>query len=239
MGHPNDWYDHVTDRAGHDLRYASTQARCGQNWGGDPSSPTCGRASRRSIWCLAPRLVAGGQGFCRGAVRRGESMTRWLVTGAQGQLGHHVANLLAQEDARRSRARISTSLREVQSRLRSNVSAGGRDQCCCLHVGRCRRRRRVCGLRRQLPRPRPTGRSAATRGWRPTRPRVDRLRICRYLPRAVPAHRHPGASQAYGRTKLAGEVAALDGFPGGVDIVRTAWVYGGPGANFVDTDDSA
>ena len=45
----------------------------------------------------------------------------------------------------------------------------------------------------------------------------------------------PAPLTAYGRTKLAGEVAALDGFFGGVDVVRTAWVYGGPGANFVDT----
>jgi len=40
---------------------------------------------------------------------------------------------------------------------------------------------------------------------------------------------------AYGRTKLAGEEAALAAHPGGVRIARTAWLYGAHGRNFVDT----
>lgn len=43
-----------------------------------------------------------------------------------------------------------------------------------------------------------------------------------------------GPRTAYGRTKLAGEQAVLAELPT-AHIVRTAWVYGGPGANFVDT----
>jgi dTDP-4-dehydrorhamnose reductase len=42
----------------------------------------------------------------------------------------------------------------------------------------------------------------------------------------------PAPRTAYGRTKLAGEQAAL---AAGATVVRTAWVYGGPGRNFVDT----
>jgi dTDP-4-dehydrorhamnose reductase len=41
-----------------------------------------------------------------------------------------------------------------------------------------------------------------------------------------------GPPSAYGRSKLAGERAAQ---AHGGQVVRTAWVYGGPGANFVDT----
>ena len=40
---------------------------------------------------------------------------------------------------------------------------------------------------------------------------------------------------AYGRTKLAGEIAALEAHPAGARIARTAWLYGAGGRNFVDT----
>jgi dTDP-4-dehydrorhamnose reductase len=40
---------------------------------------------------------------------------------------------------------------------------------------------------------------------------------------------------AYGRTKLAGEQAVRAVLPDRSHVVRTAWVYGGPSGNFVDT----
>ncbi|HWF40626.1 MAG TPA: dTDP-4-dehydrorhamnose reductase [Acidothermaceae bacterium] len=43
-----------------------------------------------------------------------------------------------------------------------------------------------------------------------------------------------GPKSAYGRTKLAGEQAVLDALPDAY-VVRTAWVYGATGANFVKT----
>jgi dTDP-4-dehydrorhamnose reductase len=45
----------------------------------------------------------------------------------------------------------------------------------------------------------------------------------------------PAPLGAYGRTKLAGERAAVAAHPGGVRIARTAWLYGAHGRNFVDT----
>jgi dTDP-4-dehydrorhamnose reductase len=44
-----------------------------------------------------------------------------------------------------------------------------------------------------------------------------------------------GPRSAYGRTKLAGEQAVRAALPDRAHVVRTAWVYGGPNPNFVDT----
>jgi dTDP-4-dehydrorhamnose reductase len=45
----------------------------------------------------------------------------------------------------------------------------------------------------------------------------------------------PDPCSAYGRTKLAGELAVRQLLPDSSYIVRTAWVYGATGANFVKT----
>jgi dTDP-4-dehydrorhamnose reductase len=44
-----------------------------------------------------------------------------------------------------------------------------------------------------------------------------------------------GPRSAYGRTKLAGELAVREILPDASYVVRTAWVYGANGANFVKT----
>src|SRR4029077_3311241 len=45
----------------------------------------------------------------------------------------------------------------------------------------------------------------------------------------------PAPRTAYGRTKLAGERAVLERLPGSGYVVRTAWLYGAHGPNFVRT----
>ena len=51
-------------------------------------------------------------------------------------------------------------------------------------------------------------------------------------PRGYAEEDRPAPLNAYGRTKLAGERAAL-GLPGAGYVVRTAWLYGAHGPNFV------
>jgi len=50
-----------------------------------------------------------------------------------------------------------------------------------------------------------------------------------------PEGAEPGPATAYGRTKLAGEQAVRERLPDSAAIVRTAWLYGAHGANFVAT----
>jgi dTDP-4-dehydrorhamnose reductase len=48
-------------------------------------------------------------------------------------------------------------------------------------------------------------------------------------------HDRAAPRTAYGRTKLAGEQAVLEQLPDGAYVVRTAWLYGAHGPNFVRT----
>ncbi|MFJ9864011.1 dTDP-4-dehydrorhamnose reductase [Streptomyces sp. NPDC101165] len=96
--------------------------------------------------------------------------------------------------------------------------------------------------------PRLLARACAEHGARLIHVSTDYVFSGEILPRALGSARaggtpmtpypedHPPAPRtAYGRTKLAGERAVLAELPGGAVVVRTAWLYGVHGRNFVRT----
>ena len=93
MGKPRDAYDLVTDRAGHDLRYAIDSSKLRAELGWEPVYRDMRAGLTQTIeWYRANRDWWEPQkDSCRGPLRRGRPVTRWLVTGAGGQLGHHLA----------------------------------------------------------------------------------------------------------------------------------------------------
>jgi dTDP-4-dehydrorhamnose reductase len=161
-------------------------------------------------------------------------VTRWLVTGAGGQLGTHLCALLPAEDVvGLTHAELDiTSAEAVDDAVRrvrpdvvvnaaayTNVDGAESDEATAHAVNATAPGILAEALARH------GGRlihvstdyvfdGAAARPYRPSDP--------------------TGPRTAYGRTKLAGEQAAAAALPG-CHVVRTAWVYGGPGRNFVDT----
>ena len=65
-------------------------------------------------------------------------------------------------------------------------------------------------------------------------PRLDRLRLPRQRHPALRIDDPTGPRSVYGASKLAGEQAVLDAHPE-AHVVRTAWVWGANGSNFVKT----
>ncbi len=77
------------------------------------------------------------------------------------------------------------------------------------------------------------GRRARRRRGALRRPRVLRLRLRRQRHRAVREDDPTGPAGAYGRSKLAGELAVAAA--GNHAVVRSAWLFGAHGKNFVAT----
>ena len=164
-------------------------------------------------------------------------MTRWLVTGANGQLGTHLVELLRAENEdvlALGRADLDiTSSRSVDDTITEHrpdvvvnaaaytaVDAAESDESAALLVNGTGPGLLADALSRHGGRLLHVSTDyvfdgTATTPYEPGDP--------------------TGPMSVYGRSKLAGERAALVALPDRAHVVRTAWVYGGPGANFVDT----
>jgi dTDP-4-dehydrorhamnose reductase len=158
---------------------------------------------------------------------------RILITGAQGQLGHALQQALSGEDL------ILKDLPEfdlTQSDSETQIVAARPSV--ILHVGAYTN---VDGAERETERAMAVNaqgttfvaRAAATLNARliyvSTDYVFDGTQTTPYREEDVP---HP--INAYGQSKRAGEIAALTGCPNTL-VVRTAWLYGHDGNNFVKT----
>ena len=161
-------------------------------------------------------------------------MTRYLVTGAGGQLGSHLAAQLPGNDVvALTRAELDiTSATAVDAAVRSArpdvvlnaaaytaVDAAETDEDAAYAVN-------AAG-------PAVLAAALAEHGGRLIHMSTDYV-FDGTADRPYEPTDPTGPRTAYGRTKLAGETAALAALPTSC-VVRSAWIYGGPGTNFVDT----
>lgn len=161
---------------------------------------------------------------------------RWLITGARGQLGTHLVTQLSAPgsgdevvalsrhdvditDAEGVRAAVSAASPDiiVNAAAYTAVDAAESDEDTAFLVN-------AVAVER-------LARAAHSRGARLLHVSTDYV-FDGTADRPYEPGDATGPRTAYGRTKLAGESAAR---AHGGHVVRTAWVYGGPGANFVET----
>ncbi len=163
--------------------------------------------------------------------------TRWLVTGANGQLGHHLASVLGRAGADAvclARAELDISSRGaveqaierhapdvvVNAAAYTAVDAAEDDEQRAFAVN--------------ADGPANLAGALARRAGRLIHISTDYV-FDGQAEQPYEPNDATGPQTAYGRTKFAGEQAARSALPARCTVVRTAWVYGGPGPNFVDT----
>ncbi|MEV0176335.1 dTDP-4-dehydrorhamnose reductase [Streptomyces sp. NPDC050803] len=163
---------------------------------------------------------------------------RWLVTGAGGMLGHDVLAEL------RARGAEVTGLDHARLDI---TEPGSVDRAFTAHrpdlVVNCAAYTAVddaetdeaTALRINGDGPRLLARACAAHGARLIHVSTDYVFSGEARATPYPEDHPPAPRTAYGRTKLAGERAVREELPDASAVLRTAWLYGAHGANFVRT----
>lgn len=169
-------------------------------------------------------------------------MTRWLVTGAHGMLGHDVVARLRADDAREAGIEpIALGHGELDITDPASVNAAVRElrpdvivNCAAWTAVDDAETNEEAAFRVNGDGPRNLARACAVGGIRLLHVSTDYV----FAGDAEEPYDEDAATDprsAYGRTKLAGEQAVLTTLPVRGVVVRTSWLYGAAGGNFVAT----
>ncbi len=164
-------------------------------------------------------------------------MTRWLVTGAAGMLGRDVTALLAtrgEEVAALTRADLDITDAAATAEAVAAVKPDVVVNCAAWTAVDAAEENEAEALAINGHGPANLAAACAGLGAVLVHPSTDYVfpgdATVPYAEDAAPA-----PAGAYGRTKLAGERAVLAALPNASYVVRTAWLYGAHGKNFVKT----
>jgi dTDP-4-dehydrorhamnose reductase len=160
-------------------------------------------------------------------------VTRWLVTGAGGMLGHDVAAVLADREV--------TCLTRTELDVTDEAAVVGALQGHDVVVNTAAwtdvdgaEAREVEATRVNGDGPRILAQACAAAGARLVHVSTDYV----FAGQASSPYREDAPLEpisAYGRSKAAGELAVREFHPDGSYIVRTSWLYGAHGPSFVQT----
>ncbi|WP_432041189.1 dTDP-4-dehydrorhamnose reductase [Streptomyces cadmiisoli] len=163
---------------------------------------------------------------------------RWLVTGAGGMLGHDVVDTLRRRGAdvvALDRARLDVTRADEVAAAFAEHRPGLVVNCAAYTAVDDAETDEERARTVNAEGPRLLARACAAHAARLVHVSTDYVFSGHARTTPYPEDLPPAPRTAYGRTKLAGERAVLAGLPEASAIVRTAWLYGVHGRNFVGT----
>ncbi|WP_328875788.1 dTDP-4-dehydrorhamnose reductase [Streptomyces sp. NBC_00287] len=163
---------------------------------------------------------------------------RWLVTGAGGMLGHDVvAELRARGAEVTGLGHHALDITEPASLERAFTAHRPETvvNCAAYTAVDDAEQDEATALRINGEGPRLLARACAAHGARLIHVSTDYVFSGQARTTPYPEDHPPAPRTAYGRTKLAGEQAVREELPEASTVVRTAWLYGVHGPNFVRT----
>ncbi|MGW5637232.1 dTDP-4-dehydrorhamnose reductase [Streptomyces sp. NPDC003832] len=163
---------------------------------------------------------------------------RWLVTGAGGMLGHDVLTELRARGEPVTGAGHDTLDITEQASVERAFTAHRPDvvvNCAAWTAVDDAEQDEAAALRVNGDGPRLLARACAAHGARLIQISTDYVFSGQSRTTPYPEDHPPAPRTAYGRTKLAGELAVREELPDASVVLRTAWLYGVHGRNFVRT----